>query len=270
MNKVKLGRGLGNLIEENEINQDHNEKVQYIHVDEIKPRVNQPRKYFDAKKIEELATSIKNYGVIQPIVVSKTHEGFKIIAGERRFQASLRLKLSTIPCIVRDYNPNRISELALIENIQRENLTSIEEAYAIQTLIDQYGYTHIEIAQKIGKSRSHITNLLGILNLPKDVIQLVLEKKISMGHARALSKLNDLEKIKSLAEKIIVDNMSVRELENKLRLSSHKNNIPTKYESFSLMGAKVKEMNVNNDSVEITFTSSSEIQKFLKIIDSHE
>lgn len=269
MSKTKLGRGLDNLIEENEINQTINETVQYLNLNEIKPRENQPRKYFEKSKIEELAASIDNYGIIQPIVVSKSNEGYKIIAGERRYQAASVLKLDKIPCIVRDYNPNRISELALIENIQRENLSSIEEASAIKALIDQYGYTHEDIAKKLGKSRSHVTNLVGMLSLPNGVIELVLEKKLTMGHARALSKLNDFEKIEQLAKKVIDGKMSVRQVENMIRKNGVSNESKPKYHQISLLGASVEEIIVSKKSIELKFKSSSELNKFLEIIENN-
>jgi len=134
MSDSKLGRGLENLIKENEVEEKINEEVEMLELKNIFPRENQPRKYFNDEKIKELANSMANYGIIQPIVVSKSNKGYKIIAGERRYQAALMLKLEKMPCIVRDYNPNRIPELALIENIQREDLTSIEEAFAIKAL----------------------------------------------------------------------------------------------------------------------------------------
>lgn len=270
MSKAKLGRGLDNLIKENEIDQTINETVQYLNLNEIKPRENQPRKYFEKSKIEELATSIENYGIIQPIVVSKSNQVFKIIAGERRYQAALVLKLDKIPCIVRDYNPNRISELALIENIQRENLSSIEEASAIKALIDQYGYTHDDIAKKLGKSRSHVTNLVGMLSLPKSVIEFVLEKKLTMGHARALSKLNDFEKIEELAKKIINEKMSVRQIENMIRSNDDSDESKSKYHQISLLGVSVEQMIVGKNSIELKFKSSAEQNKFLKLIDNNE
>jgi ParB family chromosome partitioning protein len=269
MSDSKLGRSLENLIKENEVEEKINEEVKMLELKNVFPRENQPRKHFDNQKIKELANSIDNYGIIQPIVVSKTNNGYKIIAGERRYQAALLLKLEKIPCIVRDYNPKRIPELALIENIQREDLTSIEAAFAIKALIDQYGYKHNEIANKIGKSRTYITNLIGMLSLPQDIIQDVMQRKISMGHARALSKLKDYEKIEKLVVKIKKEKLSVRELEI---LLSQKVNYESRTNKAVAIKFNLEEKNilVKEKSIEFIFKTNKELEKFLKMLDQNE
>lgn len=209
-----VSRGLKDLIEEHNIDKVlDGEVILEIKLDEIKPNPNQPRKVFDPAKINELANSIKEHGVFQPIIVKKEKEGYIIVSGERRYRASKDVGLLKIPAVVRNYSDEKIAEISLVENLQREDLTAIEEAKAYESILNQLKITQSELASKIGKSRSHITNMLGILRLPKIVQDMLLEKKLTMGHARTLSKLKNEDKIIELANKIIEQNLNVRDIE---------------------------------------------------------
>lgn len=208
------GRGLMDLLNENNIDKiQDGEVIVEIPLVNIKPNPFQPRKIFDDDKLDDLAKSIKEYGVFQPIIVKQTTDGYIIVSGERRYRASSMVGLQTIPAIVRDYEPRMVIEIALLENLQREDLTPIEEAEAYRNIIEKLSYTQKELADRIGKSRSHVTNVLGLLNLPDNVQQMILHGDISMGHARALSKLSDEKRICSLAEMIVHKGLSVREIE---------------------------------------------------------
>lgn len=214
MKNKTLGRGLKELLEENNIDDiKDGEVVQNINLSEIEPNPFQPRKIFDEEKILDLSKSIKEQGVVQPIILKKMQKGYIIVSGERRYRASKLLKLESIPAIIRPYELKKVAEIALIENLQREDLTCIEEATAYQNIINEFNYTQKEVADKVGKSRSHITNMLGLLNLPLKIQDLVLKKEISMGHARVLSKLKDEKRIDELAKIIIEKNLSVRDIE---------------------------------------------------------
>ena len=201
-NKRKaLGKGLEQLFSNEVIDFDNFEKkivnetkegdIVEIPLDEIRSNPYQPRKEFDEKSLQEFADSIKEHGVIQPIIVKKSIKGYELIAGERRTRASKIAGKKTIPAIVRELTDQEMMEIALIENIQREDLNPIEEATAFQRIIDTTNMTQEEVAKRFGKSRSYITNLLGLLNLPKKVKTQVQEGKLTMGHARVLSKLSN-------------------------------------------------------------------------------
>jgi ParB family chromosome partitioning protein len=218
-----LGRGLSALINSENINalrnpnniqELNNNAVFEIAIDEIYPNLSQPRKDFSQESLQELVNSIKEQGVIQPILVRKKDLGngkkFEIIAGERRWRASMGAQSKTIPVIIKEYNDSNAFEIAIIENIQREQLNAIEEADAYKRLIEEYGYTQEKIAEKIGKSRSHITNLMRLLSLPNDIRDMLIAKKITMGHARAILASDTKEVILS---KILAEGLSVRETE---------------------------------------------------------
>ena len=163
--------------------------IKEIPVSEIRPNPYQPRKTFNQEALEELAESIRNYGVFQPIIVKKSIKGYDLIAGERRLRASRLAGIDTIPAIVKEFTDEEMREISLLENIQRENLTAIELAWAYKGIIDNLDIRQEDLAKKIGKSRSHITNTLGLLNLPEEVQKMILNGDISMGHARVLSKM---------------------------------------------------------------------------------
>lgn len=201
------------LMEENDYAGDSKEEVIDLDINNIKPNPYQPRYIFDEQKIEELAASIKENGLIQPIIVKKMNGYYTIISGERRYRASIKAGLKSIPAIVRMYEKSKMIELALIENLQREDLTPVEEAKAYEQIMRELNYTHQELADRVGKSRSYVTNMLGILNLPEEVLKLVDEGKLSMGHARTLSKIADEKKILEIAKEVAEKGLSVRQIE---------------------------------------------------------
>ncbi len=213
MNKDILGRKIIDLIEENRVQIRENEEITEIEISKIRPNPNQPRKTFEIKTLKELAQSIEIHGVIQPIIVKPTTDGYLTVAGERRVRASIIAGKNTIPAIVRDYNSIMLAELAILENLQRENLNPIEEAVAYDNIIKSLNITHLELAKKIGKSRSYVTNIIGILGLPESSITLVANKQLSLGHAKVLSKINDNDYVNTLAQKVVKNDLSVRKLE---------------------------------------------------------
>lgn len=282
-----LGKGLEQLFSNERIDFDNFEKeivntakpsdITEISLNDIQANPYQPRKTFDDKALEELAESIKVHGVVQPIIVKKTIKGYYIIAGERRTRASKLAGLKTIPAIIRDFNDEEMMEIALIENIQREDLNPIEEAEAFFKILSTNNITQEEAAKKFGKSRSYVTNLLGLLNLPSKVKDYVKENKISMSHARALSKYDDEAQIEELANRIIDENLTVRDIEkisggediikrNKItrHLSSNNKNY-TIYETVmrDKIGTRVK---ITDKKIEIPFDSEKDLERILEIL----
>lgn len=226
MNKdERIKRSLEDLLKENEVEVKENEEVIEIRLDQISPNPFQPRKHFDQAALNELADSIRMNGVLQPIIVKKINQGFLLVAGERRCRASEIAGFKTIPAIIRDYNNQYLAELALLENIQREDLTIVEEAKAYKNVIDSLHLTHLELANKIGKSRSYVSNALGILSLPEEVIQQINEGNITMGHARSLSKLKDNQRIIKIAQTVIEKKLTVRDIEQLVKKEKKKNQI---------------------------------------------
>ena len=221
--KNALGKGLNVLIPETgpqppqrrrrKSSSEASDQGVMISVNEIEPNRNQPRKTFDDASLQELAESIKQFGIIQPIVVKKKDEYYEIIAGERRWRAAKIAGLLEVPVIVKEYKENEIVEISLIENIQRENLNPIEEAQAYKTLMEEFELKQEEVAQKVSKSRSTITNSLRLLKLTKEVQEMLVEEKISMGHARALLAIADPDIQISVAKKVYEEALSVRDIE---------------------------------------------------------
>ncbi|RCW42958.1 ParB/RepB/Spo0J family partition protein [Paenibacillus prosopidis] len=211
----RLGRGLDALIPSLSVNDD--DKVIEISLSQLRPNPYQPRKTFDEDSIKELAESIKQHGVIQPIIVRTVLKGYEIIAGERRFRASQYCGNSTVPAVVRSFTDQQVMEIALIENLQREDLNAIEVAIAYQALIDKFKLTQEELSMKVGKSRSHIANFVRLLSLPAEIKDNVSRGTISMGHARALVGVKDESVQKELADLIVSLEWSVRELEEAIQ-----------------------------------------------------
>jgi len=253
------------------------DEIVEIPLSELRSNPYQPRKIFDEDALRELSESIKEYGVFQPIIVKKNVKGYNIIAGERRVKASKMAGLETIPAIVRDFSDAQMMQIALLENLQRENLTAIEEASAYREIINALQITQDDLAKKIGKSRSHVTNMLGLLRLPKPVQDLILTNQISMGHARVLSKLEDFDTIKDLAQKTIEEDLSVRDLEALVDTSFKRNvelkprernsNIEYKYIEQALdekLGTKVK---IVKNKIQIKFSSINDLNRILEILD---
>lgn len=283
--KKALGRGLEQLFssevldfdtfEDNIMESAKESDILEIPVGEIRPNPYQPRKSFDAEALDELATSIRNYGVFQPIIVKKSIKGYDLIAGERRLRACKLAGLETIPAIIKEFSDEEMREIALLENLQRENLTSIELAWAYKGIIDSLHIRQEDLAAKIGKSRSHVTNTLGLLRLPDDVQDMVRDNKMSMGHARVLSKIEDNSKVEELAKKVINDNMSVRSLEEISNKEEITKKVPivrqpkvneyqyVEDELRDILGTKVK---IENKKIEIYFDSKVDLTRILDIL----
>lgn len=210
MPKKGLGRGLGALITERET---ESSEIKEIMLQDILPNPDQPRKDFDEEKLKELADSIKEHGLLQPILVKPDGNQYYIIAGERRYRAAELAGLDRISCIVRDCTDQEMTEKALIENIQRSDLSPVEEGLAYARLMNEYGLTQEQVAKRVGKGRPTIANLLRIIQLPPLVLDLLRKESISLGHAKLLLTVDSKEKQEALAEKVILDSLSVRELE---------------------------------------------------------
>ena len=227
--KGGLGRGLGSLFGnfndeeenndkktetiDNKSNDSLNNGVLEIDVGLIDRNENQPRKVFDEKALNELSQSIKQHGIIQPLILQKIGDRYQIIAGERRFRAGRMAGLKTVPAIIKEYSKQEVSEVSIIENLQREDLNPIESAKAIQALIEEFNLTQEEVADKLGKSRPAVANTLRLLSLPVEIIKFIEEGKLSAGHARTLLGLNDENIMLELANLVILKKLSVRDLE---------------------------------------------------------
>ena len=279
-----LGRGLEQLFNDEGLNFDTiensiieeaktNDQIVEIDLSELRANPYQPRKNFDEEELNELASSIKEHGVFQPIIVKKSIKGYEIIAGERRFRASKLAGMQTIPAIVKDFSDEEMMQIALLENLQRENLTSIEEAKAYKSIIESMNITQDELAKKVGKSRSHVTNILGLLKLPASVQDMVLYNKLSMGHARVLSKLDDPKTIEDLAQRVITEDLSVRKLESlvydneekEVKTKKSSNNEYKYMENFlkEKLGTNVK---INNNKISIKFSNVQDLNRILEIM----
>ena len=283
--KKALGKGLEQLFSNEVINFDNFEKeivdegkssggIVEIPLDEIRSNPYQPRVIFDSEALEELANSIKEHGVIQPIIVKKGIKGYELVAGERRTRAAKLAGLKNIPAIIKEFNDVEMMEIALIENIERENLNPIEEAKAYENILKINNITQEELAHKFSRSRSYITNMLGLLILPDMVIKLVESKELSMGHARALSKLEDPKKIEELAIKIVHDDLSVRDTEKMINaLDLPKKHTISRNQTYDIrysiyenlcrekLGVKVK---ISNKKIEIPYKDEDELARILE------
>ena len=282
-----LGRGLEELfynepidynkVEEKIITETPKEEITMVKLSELRSNPYQPRKVFDETALAELSASIKEHGVFQPIIAKKSIKGYEIIAGERRVKASIMAGLEEIPTIIRNFDDTEMMEIALLENLQRENLNAIEEANAYKKLLETLSLTQEQLAARLGKSRSHITNMVGLLALPEVIQQDVSEKKISMGHARVLSKLDNKEQQRELADKIIAEGLSVRSLEELTNSEekypkAHKQ-VKTKEPSNDYkylqdelcerLGAKVR---IKSNKIEISFVNGNDLNRLLEIM----
>ncbi len=282
--KKALGKGLEQLFTNNVINFDNFEKeivtenkkdVTMINLDEIRSNPYQPRKTFNEDSLKELAASIKEYGVVQPVIVKKSIKGYELIAGERRCKASKMAGLKEIPAIIKDFTDQEMMEIALIENIQREDLNPIDEAKSVMNIIKLRGFTQEEFAEKFGKSRSYITNLLGLLKLPLNIQQMVIDKKISSSHARVLSKLEDIEQIEELAKKIVNENLNVRDLEsivtNKDVVKRKPIKVAIKEPMFNMYEEAISDkigniVRIKKNKIEISFDSVKDLERIMEIL----
>lgn len=225
--KRGLGRGLEALFDESPQVQE-TEEITEIFLDEIRPNPYQPRKTFDNKSLKELSESIKENGVFQPIIIRKSVNGYEIIAGERRFRASKLAKKKTIPAIIRDFDEAQMMEVAVLENLQREDLTPLEEAQAYEMLQKNLGLTQAEVSKRLGKSRPYIANYLRLLTLPQKTKRLLQRGELSMGQARTLLGLKDKDSIDDLARKVVKNGITVRQLESLVAKLNEKENKPKK------------------------------------------
>lgn len=206
-----LGKGINALFPE--INEQDSDLIEEVKLKKCRPNPYQPRKVFEADAIEELKDSILEHGILQPLIVRKSIRGYEIVVGERRFRAAKEANLETIPVIIRELTDDQMMELALLENIQREDLTPIEEATAYDRLINELGTTQDQLAKRLGKSRSHIANLVRLLSLPEDVISQINHGALTMGQGRALLGLKDKSKMPAVVKKIINEKLNVRQVE---------------------------------------------------------
>lgn len=282
-----LGRGLEELfynepiaydkMEEKILTETPKEEIVNVKIDELRSNPYQPRQIFNEEALKELSDSIKEYGVFQPIIIKKSIKGYEIIAGERRVKASKMAGLEEIPAIIRDFTDEEMMEIALLENLQRENLNPIEESRAYKKLIETLNITQEELAKKLGKSRSYITNMIGLQTLPNTIQNMISDNKMSMGHARVLSKLENQNQQEELAEKIITEGMSVRELETLThspekferthKIQKHTQKL-SEYqyiedELCEKLGTKVK---IKSNKIEISFVNGNDLNRLLEIM----
>ncbi|MCI9084596.1 MAG: ParB/RepB/Spo0J family partition protein [Bacilli bacterium] len=287
--KRALGKGLEQLFDLENLNVENvsdfeksiyeettGEEIVELNVNEIRPNPYQPRTVFDENALNELALSIKENGVFQPIIVKKSIKGYEVIAGERRLRASKIAGMETIPAIIRQLTDEKMAEIALLENLQRENLNALEEAKAYKALIEQLNITQDELSKRVSKSRSHITNIIGLLRLPDVVQQMIAEKKLTMGHARVLSKLQDNDEIIDLAERIAEGKMPVREIEKvsatkvKKQVQKRERSSEYRYVEELLCERLDTKVKVKDKKLEISFENNADLNRILEILDIKE
>ncbi|HVJ49117.1 ParB/RepB/Spo0J family partition protein [Desulfitobacterium sp.] len=276
MSKKALGRGLSALISEDPILADSG--IRRISMSSISPNPDQPRKDFDPETLQELSASIKTHGLLQPILVKPVGDNYIIVAGERRFRAAQLLEMEQIPCLVHECSDQEMAERALVENIQRSDLSPVEEGLAYARLIQEYGLTQEQIAERVGKGRTTIANLLRVIQLPERILQLIREEKLSLGHAKVLLGIKDSSLQVLLAEKAARENISVRELEALLiKMTDSPKIAPVKNKHTNLL-APVEDklrtsfqtkVRLKGDShrgkIEIEFYSEEELNRLLEL-----
>lgn len=293
MNEKKrgLGRGLNALIntgtdtESKENAKESNEyKEVFVNISLVEPNRNQPRKEFDKDALSELANSIKQYGILQPIIVQKNEDMYEIIAGERRWRAAKEAGLTEVPVIIRDYDKQKIMEISIIENIQRENLNPIEEAMAYQSLMEEYGLKHEELAERVSKNRSTITNSMRLLKLSDNIQQMIIDGKISAGHAKVLLSVENTSEQEKIAQELISKSLSVRELEKLVKQyikprKKKKSKDDTDYSLFykeyedrlkDILGTKVQinTKDKNKGRIEIDYYSAAELERIVELLNT--
>jgi len=278
-----LGKGLDAFFPSIQMNDD--EPVREVELKELRPNPYQPRKDFRPEAIEELKESIQTHGVLQPIIARRTIKGYEIVVGERRFRAAKAAGLKSIPVIIRDFNEQKMMELALIENLQREDLNPVEEAIAYQKLMEGLHVTQEELSKRLGKSRPHIANHLRLLQLPESVRKLISENELTMGHGRTLLGLKDKNKLDSVVNQVIKEQMNVRELERLIqklnenvprgtsRKSTRKSVFIREQEAFlrERFGTSVEiKKSKKKGKIEIQFFSSEDLERLLDLLGSGE
>ncbi|MBE6684119.1 MAG: ParB/RepB/Spo0J family partition protein [Ruminococcaceae bacterium] len=282
-----LGRDFYSILDDNMI-EDKKDSVSKIKINDIEPRRDQPRKNFDEESIQLLADSISIHGVLQPIIVRENSDfpnTYEIIAGERRWRAAKMAGLSEIPAITVDGDDLKVAQIALVENVQRENLNPVEEAFAYQALVDRFGLTQEQLSKEVGKSRSAIANMLRLIDLPDEVLSLLKEGKITNGHARAILGLDDEDQMIALAQKVYERDLSVREVEKTVRRLLAEQDVETlkttpdesvqkrvymrdlERRVMDKLGRKVKiNQTAKKKTVELTFDNDADLEELLTLI----
>ena len=290
-----LGKGLDSLIPEktkiNEINSDNkeqdNKESVSVDIQKVEPNRNQPRKNFDEDSLIELSDSIRQFGILQPLIVQDKKDYFEIIAGERRWRAAKMANLKEVPVIIKEFSKQEIVEISLIENIQREDLNPIEEAIAFKRLLDEFHLKQDEVAERVSKSRTAVTNSMRLLKLSEKVQQMVIDDMLTTGHARALLGIDDSEKQYIVAQKIFDEKLSVRETEKLIKkIQNEKENPPQKeklsdpkldiiYQDIeekmkNILGTKVSihKKDKNKGRIEIEYYSEAELERIVELIES--
>ena len=282
-NNARLGKGLSSIfgqdvskvlddIQNGDMEVERQEQSK-IPVDEIRPNPYQPRKVFNDEALKELSSSIKQHGVFTPILVKKSIQGYDLIAGERRLRASKLAGLQDIPAIIVDFDDQEMMEIALLENIQREDLNVIEEAKAYEKLIQRLGYTQEQLAHRVGKSREHITNLLRLLKLPEDVQEYVVSKQLSMGHVRALLGLKTEASMRKVAKQAIDQGLSVRKVEQIVKDTNNKKTVEKPKEDIYVKAAKEKlqeffqtSVSISKNAISIHYENKEDLNRILELL----
>ncbi|PLR94036.1 ParB/RepB/Spo0J family partition protein [Bacillus sp. T33-2] len=275
-----LGKGLDAFFSNMEAGKE--ESVQEIPVKEIRPNPYQPRKVFQKEAIEELKQSILEHGILQPLIVRKSIKGYEIVVGERRFRAAKEAKLAKVPAVVRELSEQQMMELAVLENLQREDLNPIEEGTAYQLLMEKLDLTQEELAKRLGKSRPHLANHIRLLSLPPKIQELISDGKITMGHGRALLGLRKKEKLTALVEKTLKENLNVRQLEQLIqqlneivpretKKEKQKKDVFIREQESLLRERFGTTVNIrkskNKGKIEIEFFSSSDLERILELLE---
>lgn len=277
-----LGKGLNAFF--NNAETESEETVQEVKIKDIRPNPYQPRKVFEKEAIEELKQSILEHGILQPIIVRKSIKGYEIVVGERRYRAAKEANLEKVPVVVRELTEQQMMELAVLENLQREDLTPIEEAAAYQLLMEKLKVTQEELAKRLGKSRPHIANHVRLLSLPPKIQGLISDRKISMGHGRALLGLRKKEKLQALVEKTVKDGLNVRQLEQLIQQLNDvsretkkpavQKDIFIKERESSLrerFGTTVHiKQSKNKGKIEIEFFSKEDLERIMELLETHQ
>ena len=277
-----LGKGMAALLQVTET-VDESKSYFICPIEKIRPNRNQPRKHFAADKLEELAASIREQGIIQPLIVTKKDDGYEIVAGERRWRAAQKAGLHEIPVVIREATPDVVMELALIENIQRQDLNAIEEAQAYRSLVDTFNLSQEDVARRVGKNRTTVTNALRLLKLPDDIQRDIVEERLSMGHARALLSLEADELVEKARHEIVHRQLSVRAAEDLVRklkanphpapakrmqqpdllLSSLEEQLQKRFQS----RVAIRKVGTKGGRLEIHFSDSDELTRIIDLLD---
>lgn len=277
-----LGKGMAALLQGANV-VDESKNYFICPIEKIHPNRNQPRKHFSVEKLEELAASIREQGIIQPLVVSRKDDEYEIIAGERRWRAAQKAGLHEIPVVIRDATPDSVMELALIENIQRQDLNAIEEANAYRSLVEHFSISQEDVAKRVGKNRTTVTNALRLLKLPEEIQQDIVEERLTMGHARALLALDGIELVEKARHEIIHRQLSVRateELVRKLKVNPHPGSVKRMQQPDLLMSSleeqlqkrfqsrvAIRKVGSKGGKLEIHFSDSDELTRIIDLLD---